>query len=88
MPEFIIALLELLEAEGRAFKRGMRRFSFGLVALIIASAVMLTAIGFLLAAGYLALASALGSALAALIMGSACLILAAGLGFVAYRAMR
>jgi hypothetical protein len=41
-----------------------------------------------LAAGYLALAAALGSALAALIMGGVSLLLAATLGFIAYRAMR
>ncbi|MDD4966956.1 MULTISPECIES: phage holin family protein [unclassified Halothiobacillus] len=88
MPEFVIALLELLEAEGRALKRSVRRVSFGLVFLLTASALILTALGFLLAAGYLALAAALGSTLAALIMGGVSLLLAATLGFIAYRAMR
>lgn len=88
MPEFVIALLELLEAEGRALKLAVRRVSFGLVFLLIASALILTALGFLLAAGYLALSAALGSALAALIMGGVSLLLAAMLGFIAYRAMR
>ncbi len=88
MPEFVIALLELLEAEGRALKRSVRRISFGLVFLLTASALILTALGFLLAAGYLALAAALGSTLAALIMGGVSLLLAATLGFIAYRAMR
>lgn len=88
MPEFVIALLELLEAEGRALKRSVRRVSFGLVFLLTASALILTAVGFLLAAGYLALAAALGSTLAALIMGGVSLLLAATLGFIAYRAMR
>ncbi|MDD3577081.1 MAG: hypothetical protein PHT38_09360 [Halothiobacillus sp.] len=88
MPEFVIALLELLEAEGRALKRSVRRVSFGLVFLLTASALILTALGFLLAAGYLALAAALGGALAALIMGGVSLLLAATLGFIAYRAMR
>ena len=88
MPEFVIALLELLEAEGRALKQSVRRVSFGLVFLLTASALILTALGFLLAAGYLALAAALGSALAALIMGGVSLLLAATLGFIAYRAMR
>lgn len=88
MPEFVIALLELLEAEGRALKQSVRRVSFGLVFLLTASALILTALGFLLAAGYLALAAALGSALAALIMGLASLLSAATLGFIAYRAMR
>lgn len=88
MPEFVIALLELLEAEGRALKLAVRRVSFGLVFLLTASALILTALGFLLAAGYLALSAALGSALAALIMGGASLLLAAILGLIAYRAMR
>lgn len=88
MPEFVIALLELLEAEGRALKQSVRRVSFGLVFLLTASALILTSLGFLLAAGYLALAAALGSALAALIMGLASLLSAATLGFIAYRAMR
>ncbi|MBD3816353.1 MAG: phage holin family protein [Halothiobacillus sp.] len=88
MPEFVIALLELLEAEGRALKRSVRRVSFGLVFLLTASALILTSLGFLLAAGYLALAAALGSTLAALIMGGVSLLLAATLGFIAYRAMR
>lgn len=88
MPEFVIALLELLEAEGRALKLAVRRVGFGLVFLLTASALILTALGFLLAAGYLALAAALGSALAALIMGGASLLLATMLGFIAYRAMR
>jgi hypothetical protein len=88
MPEFVIALIELLEAEGRALKQSVRRVSFGLVFLLTASALILTALGFLLAAGYLALAAALGSALAALIMGSVSLLMAATLGFIAYRAMR
>jgi len=88
MPEFVIALLELLEAEGRALKLAVRRVSFGLVFLLTASALILTALGFLLAAGYLALSAALGSALAALIMGGVSLLLAATLGFIAYRAMR
>ncbi|MGE4356114.1 phage holin family protein [Halothiobacillus sp.] len=88
MPEFVIALLELLEAEGRALKRSVRRVSFGLVFLLTASALILTALGFLLAAGYLALAAALGSTLAALIMGGVSLLLAATLGFIAYRTMR
>ena len=88
MPEFVIALLELLEAEGRALKLAVRRVSFGLVFLLTASALILTALGFLLAAGYLALSAALGSALAALIMGGVSLLLAAILGFIAYRAMR
>lgn len=88
MPEFVIALLELLEAEGRALKQAVRRVSFGLVFLLTALALILTALGFLLAAGYFAIAAALGSALAALIMGGASLLLAATLGFIAYRAMR
>jgi hypothetical protein len=88
MPEFVIALLELLEAEGRALKLAVRRVSFGLVFLMTASALILTALGLLLAAGYLALSAALGSALAALIMGGVSLLLAATLGFIAYRAMR
>lgn len=88
MPEFVIALLELLEAEGRALKQAVRRVSFGLAFLLTALALILTALGFLLAAGYLAIAAALGSALAALIMGGASLLLAATLGFLAYRSMR
>ena len=88
MPEFVIALLELLEAEGRALKQSVRRVSFGLVFLTTTSALILTGLGFLLASGYLALAAALGSALATLIMGGTSLLLAAVLGLIAYRAMR
>ncbi|MHB8920891.1 MAG: hypothetical protein ACYC3A_07800 [Halothiobacillus sp.] len=88
MPEFVIALLELLEAEGRAFRRAFGRASFGAAILFITTILVLTGLGFLLASGYLALVVVFGRSLSALMMGSASLLIAAVLGFLAYRAMR
>ncbi|MHB1230141.1 MAG: hypothetical protein ACYCY3_07490 [Halothiobacillus sp.] len=88
MPEFVIALLELLEAEGRTFRRAFGRASLGAAILFIATILALTGLGFLLASGYLALVVIFGRSLSALMMGSASLFIAAALGFLAYRATR
>ncbi|HUM98910.1 MAG: hypothetical protein B7X12_01620 [Halothiobacillus sp. 20-53-49] len=88
MSEFVIALLELLEAEGRAFRRAFRRASFGVAFLCIATLFVIAGFGFLMASGYWALAAFLSASLAALIMGSLILLIAAALGIAAYRALR
>ncbi len=88
MSEFVIALLELLEAEGRAFRRALRRASFGVAFLIIATLLVLAGFSFLMASGYWALTAFFSASISALIIGSTILCIAAALGFAAHRALR
>jgi hypothetical protein len=88
MSEFVIALLELLEAEGRTFLRAFRRASFGAAFLFIATLLVIAGFGFLMASGYWALTALFSASLSALIMGGMTLLIAAALGFAAYRALR
>ncbi len=88
MSEWVIALLDLIEAEGRALRRAVGRASFGVALLTIATLLVITGIGFLIAAAYWALAATFGASLAALIVGVVILLIAASLGFLAYRALR
>jgi hypothetical protein len=88
MSEFVIALLELLEAEGRAFRRAFLNASFGVAFLAVATLLVIAGLSFLMASGYWALAAFFSASISALIMGSTILIIAAALGFAAYRALR
>lgn len=88
MSEFVIALLELLEAEGRAFRQAFRRASFGVAFLIIATLLVIAGFGFLVASGYWALTAFFSASISALIIGSMILFVAAALGFAAHRALR
>ena len=88
MSEWVIALLDLIEAEGRALRRAVGRASFGVALLTIATLLVIAGFGFLIAAAYWALAATFGASLAAFIMSAVILLIAASLGFLAYRALR
>ncbi|MEW5756785.1 MAG: phage holin family protein [Pseudomonadota bacterium] len=85
MTEYIIALMDLLEAEGRELRRTVMRTGIGLVCLAVAGLVAVIGLCFCLWAVYQALAAMVGPATAAMIVGLLMLSLA---GLIAWIAMR
>lgn len=76
----MLALIELLEQEGREFKRGFFRLGFGL--LLSVAAVLSLIIGFFLLAWGMErwLSDLIGPVLSLVSMGASFLLLAGGLG--------
>jgi hypothetical protein len=88
LAELAIALVELLEAEGRAFRRSLMRTGAGL-GLIVTSAILgLTGLGLCLWSAYLYLGTVLEPPQAALAAGGLTLALAAVLLWIALRLNR
>jgi multisubunit Na+/H+ antiporter MnhG subunit len=88
LTEYVIGLLELMEAEGRALRRAVVRTGMGLGLLLVAVGLILTGLGFLMAATYMALAVWLGAPWAAFAVGVAALLLAVLLVWLAQRMTR
>jgi len=79
----VIALADLLEAEGRALRKSVMRVGGGIACLAAAVLMAVVGVGLCLWAAYLWLATPLGSAAAAAVIGGVLLCLAGGLTWVA-----
>lgn len=88
MAEFIIALLELLEAEGRDLRRGIHEISLGLGFIIVGGILLLSGIVFLALALYLYLTRTMPPSTVMMICGLLSLIISGGLIWIASRLMR
>jgi hypothetical protein len=86
--DFLIALVELLEAEGRAAKRHVLRAGAGLGLLFAAIVLFLAGMGFLVAAAYVTLAGALSPSVALVICGAVVLVLGGATTWIARRVAR
>ncbi|MFA9476711.1 hypothetical protein ACERK3_00250 [Phycisphaerales bacterium AB-hyl4] len=76
--EFIVRVMDLLEAEGRAAKRAIFRLFAALLVMVAVLALMLTAGAFFIVAIFLVLSELLTPAGTFAVMGAAMLLLAAG----------
>jgi hypothetical protein len=79
----VIALADLLEAEGRALRKSVVRVGGGIACLGVAMILAVFGVGLCLWAVYLWLVTSLGSAGAAAVIGGVLLCLAGGLTWVA-----
>lgn len=86
--DFIIALLDLAEAEAKAFREGMVRLGLGVALALLAGFAAAAGFGLLVWALYLAIAGAWGQPAAAGIVGSISLIVAGGAAWLAKRTVR
>lgn len=85
MTEYIIALVDLLEAEGRVLRSTVMRTGVGLACLAVAALLTFAGLGLCLWAAYQGLAAQVGPASAALVIGVLTLLLA---GLMAWTAIR
>jgi hypothetical protein len=85
LAELVIALTDLLEAEGRALRKSVLRTGVGLACLGVASLLLLLGLGLCLWGVYLWLAVLLEPAAAAALIGVVSLLLAGGLAWMAIR---
>jgi hypothetical protein len=88
LAELIIALLELLEAEARAFRNGLFRLILSLALLGTAGTLTLGGLGLILWAVYLYLAILLSPPTATLLTGIVTLLVSGGLVWSARRLNR
>lgn len=88
MTEYIIALMDLLEAEGRSLRVHVMRTGVGLACLAGAALLAFLGIGFMLWAAYQGLVLQLGAVNAALMIGVVMLILAGVMAWIARRLTR
>lgn len=84
----VIALADLLEAEGRALRKAVLRTGAGFALLIIAALFALAGLGLCMWAVYLWLATSLGPSGAAALTGAMSLILAGVLAWITIRLNR
>lgn len=84
----MIALAELLEAEGRALRQATLRTGIGLACLLIAAVVLLVGLGFCLWAGYQWLSMAMSPIAAKGLIGLLMVAMAGGLAWTAIRINR
>jgi len=82
--DLIIAFFDLLEAEGRTFRRAVMRLGWGLMLLVIAAFMILAAAGFCLMGIYQYFASQYSTPAAALLLSSLSLVLAIIIVGIAY----
>ena len=85
MTEYIIALVNLLEAEGRVLRGTVMRTGIGLACLAVAALLAFVGLGLCLWAAYQGLVAQLGQINAALMIGVLMLLLA---GLMAWTAIR
>ena len=76
MTEYIIALADLLEAEGRLLRRTVMHTGAGLTVLAVGALLLFGGLGCCLWAAYQALALKLGTVIAALLIGVLMLLVA------------
>lgn len=84
----IIAVADLLEAEGRALRRGTLRTGAGLACLWAAALLLVAGLGLCLWALYQWLSLVVGSIVGALLIGGILLILSGGLVWTVMRLSR
>lgn len=88
LTEYILAVCDLLEAEGRMAWQAIRRAVFGILILLVAGLLLATGVGFLIAALYLALALAVHAWAAALITGGIVLGIGSLVAWIGVQAWR
>jgi hypothetical protein len=88
LTEYVFALCDLLEAEGRALRQAIRRAAVGIGILLLAGLLLATGLGFLIAGVFLALAVALNAWAGALITGGIVLALGAVVAWFAIQTTR
>ena len=76
LSDFVIAFLDLLEAEGRTLRQQTVRLGWGLGFVLLTVLIALAAVGFLLWGLYQYAAAWVGPAAAALLLAAAALVLA------------
>lgn len=77
LADILLSLLDLMEAEGRALRQGIVKAAVSLALILVAAVLLLGALTWLTWSMFLGLAAtALGSAVAALLTGLATLVLA------------
>ena len=82
--DFIIAFLDLLEAEGRILRRAVMHVGWGLALLLVACVLVLASAGFFLVGIYLHLASQFSPPVAALLVSLLTLLLALVIAGIAH----
>ena len=82
--DFIIAFLDLLEAEGRTLRRAVMRVGWGLACILIASLLALASAGFFLMGIYLHFAAQFSPPTAALLVSLVTVVLALVIAGIAY----
>ena len=85
LAELLIALCELIEAEGRALRHSLMRTGASLALLLVSAVLGLVGLGFCLWGAYLYLGTKLDAPLATLATGSLTLLLSAGVLWIALR---
>lgn len=88
MSDFLIALVELLEAEARAAKKHLLRGAAGIGLLAATVTLFLAGIALLVAAAYLVLTNAVPPSAALAICGAAVLLVGGATAWLARRASR
>ncbi len=88
MADFVIAVCELLEAEGVLLRRKIHQLALSLALVALGALAAAAGLGFLLRALYLYLEIALGPPLAALLTGVSFIVLAGVLLWTAKRKIR
>jgi ABC-type antimicrobial peptide transport system permease subunit len=86
--DFIIAFLDLLEAEGRTLRRSVMRVGWSLLLMLIAAFLVLAAAGFFLAGIYQYLSSQFAPPVTALLLSFLSLLLALIIAGIAHRRTR
>ena len=82
LSDYIIAILELFEAEARAFKRESVSLAFSIGFILLGIGVLFIAFGFLLWAIYVALSASFGASIGALLSAGVALLLSVGIFLV------
>lgn len=75
LTEYIFAVCDLLEAQGRALRQTVRRTALGMVVLLVGGLLLAAGLGFIIAGIYLILAAALTPWAGALITGAIVIVL-------------
>ena len=88
LTEYILAVCELLEAQGRALRQAVRRTALGMVILLVGGLLLAAGLGFLIAGIYLILAAALTPWAGALITGGIVLLLGALVAWIGLHTAR
>ena len=88
MTEYIIALTELLEAEGRLLRRNAMRTGAGMAILLLAALLAFVGLGFCLWAAFQGLVVQVGPVNAALVVGVLILFFAGLMTWIAIRLVR
>jgi len=88
LTEYIIALADLFEAEGRLLRRSVMRAGAGLAAILVAALLAFAGLGFCLWAAYQGLVARVGPVDAAVAIGLIMLLLAGVMAWIAIRLNR